>query len=122
MAKWERKELNESNDLPYLDSFSCEEDKLVLKCSFKNFEKTIHFDDYISFRTIEEGRAFKTLGEQEFDGKCWLFTTDESNFIDWYNNESCDIHKDELYEFIAVTKHQILEVLSLSPPEIILLD
>ncbi|MEN8418609.1 hypothetical protein, partial [Acinetobacter radioresistens] len=66
----------------------------------------------LSFKMIEEGNAFYTLAEQDFDGNIWIFETDSSALIDWFNQESLSIYSDQLISYIIVTRDQFFEVIT----------
>ena len=119
MSKWIIKETCEYLDVPYLESFKYDaENRLTLICNFKLENKKVYFDDHWVFRIIDEGKAFETLGEQNFDGTSWMFMTSSSEFIDWFNKESCQIYKNEVYHFIIVTQHHIIEILGENFPQL----
>ena len=119
MSEWVIKETCDYLDVPYLESFKYDaENRLTLICSFKSGNKKIYFDDHWVFRTIDEGKAFETLGEQNFDGKSWMFTATSSELIDWFNKQSSQLYKNEFHHFIIVTQHHIIEVLGDNFPQI----
>ncbi len=67
---------------------------------------------------IEEGNAFHILVEQEFDGNTWIFRTDLSALIDWFNYESESIHSNKLISYIIVTQDKFFEFLTHSKIEV----
>ena len=105
--------------MPYLTNFTENVDGLLLHCNFKSGNKLIHFTDYLALRIIDEGNAFKTLEQQNFDGKSWFFVASDSDFIDWFNDQSCSIHENQYKHYIVVTQHKILELLSSEKPSVI---
>lgn len=111
-SAWNKEYIDGLTSVPYLINFTSDDDGLYLKCDFLNIKKTIHFKSYFSLRTIDEGNAFKILEEHDFDGISWLFSTEESDFIKWFDEQSCEIHKNEFKHYLFVSQHQILEILS----------
>ena len=95
-----------------LESFSYDGSELIIQVIFENQIKTVKCNDVLSFKMIEEGNAFHTLQEQDFDGDTWIFRTDSSALIDWFNYESESIHSDQLTSYIIVTQDQFFEVLT----------
>ena len=95
--------------IPFLENFSYDGSELVIQVTFGDQIKTVKCDDVLSFKMIEEGNALHTLEEQNFDGNTWIFRTDSSALIDWFNYESESIHSDQLNSYIIVTKNQFFE-------------
>jgi hypothetical protein len=112
MKKWESFKTNEIQKIPFLEIFSYDGSKLIIKVSFEEKIKTVTCDDVLSFKMIEEGNAFHTLQEQNFDGNTWIFRTDSSALIGWFNYESESIHADQLLSYIVVTQDQLFEFLT----------
>ena len=105
--------------MPYLNGLRESEKGLFLIFDFQSGNKLIHFNDYFVLRVIDEGNALKTLEQQSFDGKSWLFVSTNSDLIDWFNDQSYSIHENEYKHYIVVSQHKILEILSSVPPEIV---
>lgn len=116
MSKWIKKSVDSLKDVPSLESFSIQHCTLVIDCNFEDVSKRILFESYLSFRAIDEGDALKTLCEQDFDGKTWLFFALASEFIDWFNSQSSNIRKGTFKHYIIVTQEEIIEILSEDDP------
>ncbi|SDB88739.1 hypothetical protein [Acinetobacter boissieri] len=114
---WIKKEVNEYLDMIDIDSFVSNKDGLTFICSFKSGNKKVNFENYLLLRTMNEGDALRTLDEQQFDGKAWMFMADDSELIDWFNEQSFDIRKGTFKHFIIVGD-EIAEILSESMPTI----
>lgn len=112
MRKWENFKIIEDQKIPFLESFSYDGFELIIQVIFGNQVKTVKCDDVLSFKMIEEGNAFHTLEEQNFDGNTWIFRTDSSALIDWFNYESKSIYSDQLTSYIIVTQDQFFEFLT----------
>lgn len=123
MTVWTAKEIDSLKGVPHLDDLSFKDYELFLKLDFFDLGKRlVHFESCWSFRFIQEGCAFKTLAEQEFRGGNWFYTTQESNFIDWFNYESQSAYQENIKQFNIITHHDIIEVITDTEPKIILLD
>ena len=117
--KWNSINFDDLKGVPYLNGLSESEKGLFLIFDFQSGNKLIHFNDYFVLRVIDEGNALKTLEQQSFDGKSWLFVSTNSDLIDWFNDQSYSIHENEYKHYIVVSQHKILEILSSVPPEIV---
>lgn len=121
MTVWTAKEIDGLKGVPYLDDLSFKDYQLFLKLNFIDLGKRlVHFESCWSFRFIQEGRAFQTLDKQKW-GNCF-YTTDKSNFIDWFNYESENVYQADLKQFNVITCNDIIEVITDTEPKIILLD
>ena len=121
MAIWTVKEINELKKVPYLDSISFHDCELLLNLDFFDAGiRVIKFESCLAFRVIQEGYALKTLGQQEFLGINWLFTTIESNFIDWFDQETEEMYGNSFRQFIIVSHNEIIEVITNYEPIITL--
>lgn len=77
----------------------------------------ITFEDALSYRTIDEGDLLKSTGEAEGLCKWPLFTVENSKFLQWFNEESLNIHEDDhLVHYSIFTPNDIIDVISASPP------
>ena len=80
----------------------------------------IHFDGYLSYRVTDEGNLLKTLNEIENGedlGKSTLFTVENSLYLQWFHEQSFDIHKDdETIHYLIATPNDVVEVLYVSSP------
>jgi hypothetical protein len=112
MKKWEKFKNIGNQKIPFLESFSYDGSEVIIQVIFENQIKTVKCDDVLSFKMIEEGNAFHTLQEQDFDGDTWIFRTNSSALIDWFNYESESIHSDQLTSYIIVTQDQFFEFLT----------
>ena len=117
--KWNSINFDDLKVVPYLNGLRESEKGLFLIFDFQSGNKLIHFNDYFVLRVIDEGNALKTLEQQSFDGKSWLFVSTNSDLIDWFNDQSYSIHENEYKHYIVVSQHKILEILSSVPPEIV---
>ena len=117
--KWNSINFDDLKGVPYLNGLRESEKGLFLFFFFQSGNKLIHFNDYFVLRVIDEGNALKTLEQQSFDGKSWLFVSTNSDLIDWFNDQSYSIHENEYKHYIVVSQHKILEILSSVPPEIV---
>ena len=118
MKKWEIFKNTEHQRIPSLESFSYDGSELIIQVIFENQIKTVKCNDVLSFKMIEEGNAFHILVEQEFDGNTWIFRTDSSALIDWFNYESESIHSNKLISYIIVTQDKFFEFLTHSKIEV----
>ena len=121
MKKWKKfKDIEGKQQFPVLDKISYEYGDLLIAVDFSNGElKTVKCTESFSFRVIDEGNTFRTIYAQDFDGITWIFTTDSSNLIDWFNFESEFMYKDNLQSYIVATQNQLIEFLTYSEIEII---
>ncbi|MBF7694228.1 hypothetical protein [Acinetobacter pollinis] len=125
MSKWLILESCDHLNVPYLESFHYDaENRLTFLLSRKyGGNIKVHFNDHWVFRMIDEGKAFETLGEQEFNGKAWVFMAENSELIDWFNKESCEIYKDQGFKhFIILAQHHIFEILGQDSPQITIVE
>lgn len=118
-SNWIKKNIDGLADVPYLESFTSNQDGLFLYCNFINGKKIIYFENYFVMRSIDEGNALRTLENHNFDGNIFIFSTNKSDLIDWFNSESYEIHKNEFKHIMIVTQHQIIEILTDFDPQII---
>jgi len=112
MKKWKAFKSTRGQEIPLLDNFSYDGAKLTIQVEFDDHIKIVTCNDVLSFKMIEEGNAFYTLAEQDFDGNIWIFETDSSALIDWFNQESLSIYSDQLISYIIVTRDQFFEVIT----------
>lgn len=109
---WIILETTNGDRIPDLDHFQYDGSKLNVVIQFNQSKKTLTCGNVLAFRMIEEGCAFHTLASQNFDGKAWLLGTDQSTFLNWFNQESESIYSDSLTVYIVVTQHQIFEFIT----------
>lgn len=122
MSIWNVKNVNNLENVPYLDQLSFNDYDLSLSLDFfESGKRLIQFESCWSFRVIQEGRAFKTLSKQIFLKEGWLFTTENSNFIEWFNNESEEAYENHFMQYIVITHNEIIEIVTNSDPQIIAL-
>ena len=112
MKKWKEYKSTEGQRVPFLEGFSYDGSTLIIQTIFGDQIKTVKCNDVLSFKMIEEGSAFNTLKEQNFDGTTWIFRTDSSALIKWFNYESESIHSDQLISYIIVTQNHFFELLT----------
>lgn len=107
-------------------------DKNGLKMQFKShYEKKIIEFNFgyasLSFRVTDEGDLLQSLcdWEKEYgeDFFSWpLHKLNNSSFIKWFHEESCEKFIDENIEhYVFLTGSEIVEVLSLDTPEVVIL-
>ncbi|RZT38361.1 hypothetical protein [Cupriavidus agavae] len=84
-------------------------------------EISIKFDDYLFYSKQDEGDALKTLKElKKFDllGNT-LIRADGSTLLRWFSRETFSIRNSRVMQhYIILTNNDIINVLSLSEPEI----
>lgn len=112
MKKWEKIKGVDGYRIPCLVGFSYDGAELIIQVKLGNQIKTIKCEGVLSFKMIEEGSAFHTLEEQNIDGNTWIFKTDSSTLIDWFNYESESIHSNQLASYIIVTQDQFFEFIT----------
>lgn len=105
-------------DVPYLESISFGKAGLEIYCDFKESRKKIVFEYCLSYRLIEEGNALITLEAQDFSGEAWMFFTNKSDFINWFDKESYQIYEGKFVHYIVVFQGYIIDILSEEKPYI----
>ena len=81
----------------------------------------IIFDPAWSYRYIDEGDLLKSLNERKrnIEGAWPLYTIENSKYIEWFNEESFDMHKDKNIAHYAIyTPVHLVDVLSAFTPKV----
>ena len=79
----------------------------------------VDFDGALSYRNTDEGDLLKTLGEVEGYDTWSLFTVENSKYVEWFHEQSLDIHRDKkIVHFVFATANDVVEVLDLEPPTV----
>ncbi len=81
----------------------------------------ITFDPAWSYRYIDEGDYLKSLGElsKYIDGAWPLYIVENSKYIEWFNEESLGMHKDDdIVHYAIYTPVDLVDVLSAFPPKV----
>jgi len=77
----------------------------------------ITFDPVLSYRNTDEGDLLVTLESREGFIRWPLFIIENSKFIQWFNEESLNIHKDKNpMHYSIYTPNDIIDVISAFPP------
>mmetsp|Transcript_7221 Transcript_7221/g.9363 ORF Transcript_7221/g.9363 Transcript_7221/m.9363 type:complete len:125 (+) Transcript_7221:142-516(+) len=81
----------------------------------------ITFEDVLSYRNTDEGALLETLSNFNFGG--WsLFTSQTSNYIDWFVSESGGIYdENDIVHYFVYTPNDCVDILSIAPPRVELL-
>ena len=83
-------------------------------------EVTVRFGDYLVYRKLDEGDALRTLTVSAGTPRSTIKTVTGSDFLAWFHAESYGIREDEgLMHFSVWTIDNIIDVIALSPPEIL---
>ncbi|MEH6474115.1 MAG: hypothetical protein V7727_00440 [Sneathiella sp.] len=79
----------------------------------------IKFDVALAYRKVDEGDRWKTVSSNPELQKSVFFIVENSNWIDWFCNESCGIHSsDELIHYAIFTSNDCIDVLSAVEPSV----
>ena len=77
----------------------------------------ICFESVLAYRNIDEGDRLRTLHELPMERKVPLFIVEESSFIRWFHEESCDIHRNRDVKHYAIyTSNDCIDVISSQVP------
>lgn len=109
---WQVKKISNIDEIPNIQEIKFKDNVLILDLEFTEVKATLIFDGILSYRIIDEGNAFRTLNTLDFNGKDWCFTSNLSDLIDWFNEESEFIHQNEYISYMVVTTDYIIEVLT----------
>lgn len=104
-------DFNNLKEIPELDRLVFEESGLNFILNFTNQKVNVNFGQHLLFRE-------KTLGNLELNTTAWLLRLQKSELIDWFNWQSCEIHKNRIQHFIIVTNTERFEILSQETPQI----
>lgn len=80
----------------------------------------------LSYRVTDEGDLLQTIdfwaSEYGNDFFTWpLYKSNNSSFIRWFNEESCEKFEDKSVEhYVFITPNEIIDVISAIPPKIII--
>lgn len=80
----------------------------------------IKFDPALSYRNTDEGDRHVLAREHpEVRGGGALFKAEQSGFIDWFNRENQGVRSNlDIVHYLIVTESDIIDVLSVFPPEV----
>ncbi len=129
---WQK--LDRNIDIPWTDGcykMSEDEENLTLiYFSAKGRQIKIVFDDTVyAFRETIESAVWKTLHylrdnyEPLFYENEWLYEVKNSQYLKWLEEESGGLYtRDMVRHFAFYTQQEIIEVLSSSPPKIMIED
>lgn len=130
MENWKQWILEKDMPLPDdIRSVLIDDEGLVISCIDKTKMKRIIFKflgSIYTYRFTDEGCFLKTLyylskqyGES-FIQSTSLFKVEDSNYLQWFKEESCDAWGVENFEhYVIYTQNDVLEILSPYPPEIV---
>jgi hypothetical protein len=118
-TNWVKVQIDDLNVIPNLDRFESNEDGLFIELSFNGVVKTLFFEDFYAFRSVDEGKAFGLLGKYDVDTTYWLFENKDSDLKIWFDSESAETYKDEYTPYIVVCLHHFIEILTVFPPRIL---
>ncbi len=107
----------------YLEELKQNDDELIL--TFANESQNlkcliISFDSFISYRNHDEGDLLKTLNEQGSKLQHFLFMVKNSNYLQWFHQESCEVYIDKnVIHYAFATPDDVIDVLCEYPPNIL---
>ena len=79
----------------------------------------IMFDAVRSYRNSDEGDLLRTVASINDPGRSSLFKVDNSSWVEWFHEETFDIHKDrEIKHFAIYTPNDCIDVLSVFEPKV----
>lgn len=104
----------ENFSIPNLDKISYESDILSIYLDFGVVRKAMSFSNFIFFKVIEESHALKTLENNSFDGSQYIFEMENTELLDWFNNESYSIYENTVFHYRVVCLNHIIDLLSSS--------
>jgi hypothetical protein len=115
--KWEP--IEDIPDRLYLDGLYHDwEGFRLLLCDYETDRMLrITFDPALSYRNTDEGDLLKSTGEAE--GLCnWpLFIVENSRFLEWFQEESYNIHTEENpIHYQVSTPNDCIDIISAFPP------
>jgi hypothetical protein len=79
------------------------------------------FDDYIAYRKLDEGDAFRTLREIADSGQLGhlLYLVENSDFIAWFLKENQFVRNREgLKHYCMTTSNSLIDVICFGPPKL----
>lgn len=79
----------------------------------------IMFDAVRSYRKSDEGDLLRTIASINDPGRSSLFIVDNSSWVEWFHEETYDIHKDrDIKHFAIYTPDDCIDVLSEFEPKV----
>ena len=77
----------------------------------------LHFDNYLAYRTANEGDLLKTIGPDMVGAT--LFIVEHSEFLDWFIDQTLGVRSaDPIQHYAIYTPDNCVDVLSLTPPNV----
>lgn len=79
------------------------------------------FDDYVAYRKIDEGDAFRILNDISASGCIGhlLYAVEDSEFIEWFKKENYLVRNiDEMRHYCLTTSNSVIDVISFELPKI----
>lgn len=121
MSNWIEQNFIELKGFPYLEGFVSEKNGLFLNLTFYDDDEkkiVVHFKDYLFYRTMNESYGLNQIPSEGFYANRQICSTDTSDLIDWFNEESSNIYKGSFRHYGIPSGEEIIEVLSKSPPKL----
>ncbi|CNI39238.1 hypothetical protein [Yersinia mollaretii] len=75
------------------------------------------FDWIHSFRVTDEGDLLKMQEEQKGEMLTGLYTVEKSKYLEWFNEQSVNIH-DDVVHYMLSTVDDVIDILSSVAPSI----
>lgn len=100
-------------NIPSLDKISYENDILSIVLDFGTIKKEKIVANCIFFKIIEESYALKTIDSHDFDGIKYLFVFENSDLLNWFNNESYHIYESKILHHRILCLNHIVDLICL---------
>lgn len=108
-----------------LENFRYSSGSLELILSLENCGRHIKakvlFDWVYSFRVTDEGDLLKMQNEQKGEMLTGLYFVEESQYLEWFNEQSANIHDDAVHYMLS-TVDDVIDILSSVEPSIELIE
>jgi hypothetical protein len=81
------------------------------------------FDSYMVYRKMDEGDALLTQVDLEKTGGVgkWFYRVEDSEFLAWFNKESCDARANQnLVHYSITALNDVVDVIALDAPVVAL--
>lgn len=108
-----------------LENFRYSSSSLELIVSLENcgeyIKVKILFDWVYSFRVTDEGDLLKMQDEQKGEMLTGLYFVEESQYLEWFNEQSANIH-DDVVHYMLATVDDVIDILSSVEPSIELIE
>jgi hypothetical protein len=75
------------------------------------------FDWVYSFRVTDEGDLLKMQEEQKGEMLTGLYTIEKSQYLEWFNEQSANVH-DDVVHYMLSTVDDVIDILSSVAPSV----